>query len=310
MPPLRFDKLLDINSVLELGYSVHVSNDAKTENTKAGRTARQLLEEFLAWRAPLGSPDYVYLFKVRQLILTLGQGITRRKQTYLKECEAADHKRAEDLKQLNTSRNDDFWYAFWFRAATAAGIMAVAAAIGFALSESVLPFVPLHTEQHQEALNKAGFWPSILVAGVFAAVSRNIAKWLAQQKLEKVFRDYEIARQQAWIRYQKGKLKEYERTEDEVRRIFFDYTGRKAAKCVSYAAILNEEISTDKSLHREREKLSASIMTKTLLRFQQYRKARALAKRKKLNGTNGEAAKNGAVKPPAAPNPKQNALTS
>src|ERR1700732_2341229 len=101
---LRYHRLLDVNSVLELGYATHVCNDPKTETTRAGRTARQLMDEFLSWHAPQGSLDHVYHFKMRQLVLKLGNGITRRKQTYLKEVEAADHKRAEELKALNTAR--------------------------------------------------------------------------------------------------------------------------------------------------------------------------------------------------------------
>lgn len=282
--PLKFDQLLDVNSVLELGYSVHVTNDPKNEATKAGRTARQLIDEFQSWRAPVGSPDHVYLFKMKQLALTLGNGITRRKVTYLKEVEAADHKRTEALDRLTASRNDDFWWNFWLKAAAAAGIMAIAAAIGFALASTVLPFVPLRTEHAQNAVSEAGYWPSILVGGVFAALSRNVAKWLTQQRLEGVFREYEVARQQAWIRYQRGKLSEYERTEGEIRRLFYEYTGRRPARCVSYCAILNEEINTDKLLHRERKKMSENVLSRTLARFQKFRKSRALAKRKNGHG--------------------------
>jgi hypothetical protein len=269
---LRFDRVLDVSSVLELGYSVHVSNDPKTNRTKAGIAARQLLDELLSWKAPTGSPDHVYLFKVREVVIKLGNGITRRKQTYREEVDAANHKRVEELKALNIARNDDFWFALWVRSATAAGIMAIAAAIGFALAESVLPFVPLHTEH---AVEQAGYWPSILLAGVFAAISRNIAKWLSQLKFEHVFRDYEIARQQAWMRYQKGKLNEYELAEKDIRRFFHEYTGRKAPQCVSYAAILNEEISTDKSLNRERAKLSENVLVRTLAKLRhRFRKRR------------------------------------
>jgi hypothetical protein len=283
--PTRFHELLSVNSVLELGYALHVTNDQKAANSKAAITARQLIEEFQSWHAPTGSPDHIYLFQMRQLVLKLGQGITRRKQTFLNETEAADHERAQQLARLNTARNDDFWFAFWGKAATTAGVMAVAAAIGFALAESLLPFAPVRTEHQQDALNAAGYWPGILVAGVFAAITRNVSKWLSQQNLEKIFAHCEMAHRQAWWRYQKGKLAEYEHTEGEIRRLFFEYTGYKAPRCLSYSAIINEELDTDRSITRERAKLSENLLVRTLARFRRMR--RAHFRRIRRNGTNG-----------------------
>lgn len=262
--PKRFEYALDPNAVMELGYAMHVVDDPLSANTKAQKLAAQLIDNLMTARALAGSHDEVYLSKARAIVLSLGRGITRRKLTYRSDMEAADNYRALEISRIDSERSQAFWNTLLYRTLISGGI-------GFALMESLLPFVHLHFERSGSQVQMTGLAPSLLLALVFAAASKVGFAKMEDFRYRAIFQHYEWIRLQAIHRYERGKLKEFERNYVEIRRIWRDYTGRDAPRSVTFATVIADGIRTQEWLEKERRREMATLVQKFLLALQRWR---------------------------------------
>lgn len=272
----RFEYALDPSAVMELGYALHVVDDPLSAGTKARRLAEQLIDALMAARAPEGSPDHVYLCKARAIILSLGRGITRRKMSYRHDMEAADSYRALELSRIDSERTQSFWSNLLYRTLLSGGI-------GFALMESLLPFVHLHFQHNGSSVQMTGLAPSMLLALIFAAGSKVAFSKLEDIRYRSVFQHYEWIRLQAIHGYERGKLKEFERNYVEIKRVWRDYTGRDAPRSVTFATVIADGIRTQEWLERERNREMAGLTKKLVMALQTWRASRVAKQKEKAN---------------------------
>lgn len=260
----KFEHALDPNAVMELDYAMHVVDDPLSVNTKAQKLAAQLIDNLMTARTTMGSDDDIYLGKARAIVLSLGRGITRRKLTYRSDMEAADNYRALEISRIDNERTQAFWSTLLYRTLISGGI-------GFALMESLLPFVHLHFERSGSQVQMTGLAPSLLLALVFAAASKVGFAKLEDFRYRTIFQHYEWIRLQAIHRYERGKLKEFERNYVEIRRIWRDYTGRDAPRSVTFATVIADGIRTQEWLEKERRREMATLVQKFLLALRKWR---------------------------------------
>lgn len=275
----RFASILDVNSVLELGYASHASRDETLKGTKVAQLADKLMDDFLAMKAPAGTIDEAYLFKVRALVLALGNGVSRRKALYKEDLALATRYRDTELTRIDNSRRQSFWTNVVWRAVVSGGI-------GFALMESLLPFIHVAGGGGRATAPAfdASLAPSFLLALVFVAGSKVVFSTLNDMRFQRIFQHYEWLRLYAQKHYENGKLKEFERTHQEVRRLWQEYTGRKPTDCVTFASVLIEDIRTQEQMERARQRLSTNFMMRLLLKFQAWRKRAAKEREKGAHG--------------------------
>lgn len=258
-----FSQNLNINNVLELGYVLHVVNEEEANvlagkpPSTSGQIARRQINDLMRLKASPNTKDDEYLLKVRSIILSLGRGITRRKEAYKQEIKNAEQFKIEALKQYNLNRTEIFWKTVATRAFLAGGI-------GIALMQTLLALFEIKLTANSNALNDAGLAPSVFVGLIFIGLTKVVTQKLDDFKLSNIYTHYDWLVHQAQLNYVTGKLNEYKRAENEVTKYWHEYTKKRVPKTINFSNVLQEDIDILENWFKEREKFNTGMVKKAL----------------------------------------------
>ena len=264
----KFERILDPSSVMEIGYAIHVADDPVSVGTKSQRLAGNLVDDFdnliKIQDDKCDGDDIAYFFKARAIAVSLGRGISRRKLTYREDIERAEKYRALEIARIDKERTQTFWTTMLYRTLISGGI-------GFAIMETLRPFVHFHYEHAGTQVIMTGFAPSVLMALLFASGSKVVFSKMEDLRYRTIFAHFEWKRSQAIHAYESGKLYEFERNYTEIKRIWRDYTGHEAPESIPFAAVIAENIQTLKWQEQEQRRQMSSALARIMDSYRKWR---------------------------------------
>lgn len=282
--------LPDVDEALTVGYAIHVADDPALEGRNSKKLAQRRVDHFYEIKTNPGTPARAYYECVTGIAVSLGRGLTRRKEAYLKQLEKALANRNLRLDAMRMSRKGSrglnvLWrisrpFTYWLT-----GVL-VAQFIGLFTSMGVM----VHTAAHQQtsstfaagavvlAINIAG---SALLGAMFVALGKSVSAYWLSYVSSQIEKEYGTACYLADMHYEESKLLELTIYREQLRQAWRQYAGEEYPERISYQMVTEGDILARRRLE-QRAGLSNLGDLRSLVRFIQ--RVRNIGK--KRNGNN------------------------
>ena len=258
-------RLPNVDEVLNLGYAVHVADDPAS-GEEARSLARRVLDRFYSLRAS-NDTETAYLSSAEGIMLSMGRGITRRKQQWEKTLRQAEADRVAELVRLRAERfNNAYLNLIW--SLVQPGFLL---ALGYVTAQIVGLLVP---EQVAEATGHRA--PSIAFGLLFMLLGKWVSYMLLEKKRDEIELECRARSFQAQLAYDYGKLSEFRLYREQLCEAWKQYTDEEYPQTASYSMIMIGDAETRKRLEQQRESFGKTNIW--LLR----RIARLIRRNKKL----------------------------
>lgn len=244
-------RLPNVDEVLNLGYSIHVSDDPALVGKKSQDIAKRRVDLFLEIETEKGSPERAYYECVSAIANSLGRGITRRKENYMKALERALTERNERRIAYKESQKGSNGFNLGWRMLkpVALGLSGILTAQFVGLFTSIGSLV--HTtavEQSSTALGSAvltlviNIAASILMGVVFIIVGRSISLYMIGYRNRQIERDYRNECYIAELNYEEAKLLEFGIYRRQLCSAWQQYAGEEYPETISYQNVTEGDI--------------------------------------------------------------------
>lgn len=230
------------NEALDLGYASHCADDPALAGTYTQQIAIKAIKDHLTIEAEPNSPESAYLACVRGIILSHARGLTRRKQSWIKELGFADQERKAQLDRINESRKSSSLVS----AAWTVLNPLVLALSGYLAGKVIALVIPV-TIAAQTGKNL----PAILMGLVFILIGRAITYWNFDQQRNKIDQAYRSRCRHADLSYELGKRVEHKLYRERLCEAWEEYTGEKFPETASYEMVMAGDIATRQGLERQ-----------------------------------------------------------
>lgn len=236
--------------VLDAAYALYVVDSAPAEerHQEIYRMAQQIIDDFRRLYEGLeyGSADWIFMFSVQQIMVSLAKGIGRRKRELEEHLRAAREKRDRRLKIIsNNTMNMGLLKACW-RVLLWGGM-------GYFLTHSLL------SKTSAEATHNSQTLMSLAAAIACVLVGSFIRARVTSAQYSLIFNSFESDQLRAQTNYNKGALEEYKRAKRDAARAWEHLTHKKPTEWLAFDAVLAEDLAHSQSLSEREDRYSGTL---------------------------------------------------
>ncbi len=262
-------RLPNVDEALDIGYALHAADDPALAGTNQQAEARLIYTQFSNLKTEPGTPEDAYLRCIHGIVLSHARGISRRKDHWIKELNAA----ASDCKKKLDKIREAHWKT---NGLNAVWIMLKPLALGLSgyLAAQLLELI-LPAGVHEQTGTKL---PSILVALVFVLIGRSVTFLIHDAKRSRIDNELKARNYHATLAYELGKRQEYRIYRQRLCEAWLQYTGEEYPQTASYELVMAGDIETRQRIEREMQAFDRKAL------WLLGRIARLLRGRKKKNG--------------------------
>lgn len=232
-------RLPNVDEVINIGYAFHAVDDPALVGKQSQAVARQVVERFLALKAEPGTFEDAYLSAIKAIVLSHGRGLTRKKERYIKDLEAAREEKERLEEQIRESRKYTGKLAVMWKVLGPV----ILGVLGYLVAQVLSPIVP--EQVTDQTGDKA---PSILMGLVFVYIGRWLSTWYSNLVRNKIIAAYDSRCYLAELHYDLGKMKENRTYRAQLCEEWKQYTGEDFPDTASYLMIMEGDIETRQRL--------------------------------------------------------------
>lgn len=232
------------DEVMDLGLARHAADDRTLTGTIAQQDARQLVSNFMELKPRDGNDvEVAYISGAQAIALSHGRALTRRKEAWQAEMNAAQEHRELELGYLRQARHQNAYLnVAWSLLAPS-----ILALTGYLVAQVIGPWLP------DEITSQTGHkLPSILMSAVFVFVGRVTSFLIADFQRSLIDLQYHARIHVAQMAYAEGKLKEHKLYRTRLCDAWEQYTGEKFLATSSYEMVLLGDIKMLEQMEQQR----------------------------------------------------------
>lgn len=235
LPSLQF---LDPNHVTRLAYVFHTAGDPGAANALVSDMAQHEIESFAQIKAayPTLSREGIYLAEINAIIIGMANDITRRKKDYVRDLEAAD---SEYEAAYNRMVKGNMWSVILKGLYVVIKVICMGA-LGVFIAQTLAPFIP---EAVAHKTGRAG--PSFAMMTFFTLASYIVSYRMAEMSRMSIDTTRNWRKQEAVLKYDRGRLAAFRQNWTELVRLWRDYTGKPYEYTPFFEAVIAGELATD-----------------------------------------------------------------
>jgi hypothetical protein len=235
-------RLPNVDEALDIGYALHAADDPALEGKIQQQEAQYVYDSFRGLKAEPNSAEDAYLRCIHGIVLSHARGITRRKDLWIKDLQAAAKCRSDELDKIREAhwKNNGLNVIWILLKPLILGISGylVAQLLGLILPEEV----------HQQTGTKL---PSILVGLVFILIGRSITFLVKEAQRTQIETEFKVRSYQAILAYDLGKRQEYRLYRLRLCEAWLHYTGEEYPVTASYEMVMAGDIETREKMERQ-----------------------------------------------------------
>lgn len=240
--------LPNVDEVLDIGWAMHVADDPALdgpdgEPAYGKKQAQVIVDRFRQLQAPPHTAEDAWLRAAQAIALSLGRGITRRKDAWKKELESAANERQRRLDRIKESRESNQFLALAWKLAgpVALGLL------GFLVAK-VVGYLFVSDDISQQTGTKL---PAVLVGLVFVFVGRSLGFFWADTQRNTIEVEFRARCYHADLDYSLGKLQELNHYRTRLCEAWREYTHEEFPETASYRWVLAGDIETRRKLEEQ-----------------------------------------------------------
>lgn len=219
--------------VLDAAYALHVVDSASPEEREREiyHMAKHIIDDFhrLYEGVEHGGAEWVFLYSVQQIMVSLAKGIGRRKRILEERIAAAKEKRDRRLKAISSNTIKMGLLKACWRVLLWGGL-------GYLLTHSMLP-----NKADMEKASPA--YASLAAAIAFVLIGTFIRARVTSAHYNGIYNGYESDQLRAQAAYNEGALEEYRRAKRDAARVWEHYTHKKPTEWLAFDAVLAEDLA-------------------------------------------------------------------
>lgn len=232
--------------VLDAAYALHVVDSASDEERvgEIYHMARHIIDDFhrLYESVAYGGPEWVFLYSVQQIMVSLAKGIGRRKRELDDRMRAAKEKRDRRLREMSSNTIKMGFLRAGVRVLMWGGL-------GYALTAYI---TGKHAAQ-TAAIGEGSKAASLAAAIASILIGSFVRARITSAAYNRVYENCESLQLRAQSAYNKGALEEYRRAKRDAARAWERYTHKKPTEWLAFDAVLAEDLAHVRDLCEERE---------------------------------------------------------
>lgn len=254
IPDSRHDTIPDVSflgpdRVLDAAYALHVVDSAAPEEREREiyHMAKHIIDDFHRLYETMGpgSPEWVFLYSVQQIMVSLAKGIGRRKRILEERIAAAKEKRDRRLKAISSN-------TFKIGLLKACWRVVLWGGLGYLLTHSMLP-----NKVEMEKATPA--YASLAAAIAFVLIGTFVRARVTSLQYNGIYNGYESDQLRAQAAYNEAALEEYRRAKRDAARAWERYTHKKPTEWLAFDAVLAEDLAHVQDLCEREEQGKATF---------------------------------------------------
>lgn len=236
--------------VLDAAYALHVV-DSATDEEREGEIyhmAKHIIDDFhrLYESVAYGGPEWVFLYSVQQIMVSLAKGIGRRKRELEDRMRAAKEKRDRRLREMSSNTIKMGFLRAALRVLMWGGL-------GYALTSYLTGKHAAQAAAQTAAMGEGSRAASLAAAIASILIGSFIRARVTSAAYNRVYENCESLQLRAQSAYNKGALEEYRRAKRDAARAWERYTHKKPTEWLAFDAVLAEDLAHVRDLCEERE---------------------------------------------------------
>jgi hypothetical protein len=234
---------LNPDHLANIAYIIHVLADKDYAESPSAAVARKTFEEFVTLEAPLETPGGMYLHKVRALLVSFSNDISRQKREFVEKMRDA----IEDSRDSSTryQRGKESFYVLrsLIKMIPAAGLGTVGGIIAY-MSRGAVSI---------EIASKTGtIGPSVAIGIVVTIIAGYIGYRLDDHRRNRISARLQLRKTEAWYAYAQTRLLKMRLHLQNLHEVWYEYTKIPYWVPVeaSYTSLIEDEIRLGMQLQK------------------------------------------------------------
>jgi len=236
--------------VLDAAYALHVV-DTATPEEREGEIycmAKRIVDDFrrLYNGQEYGSPRWIFMYSIQQIMVSLAKGIGRRKREQEERLRASREKRDRRLKTMSSNTMAIGLLKACWRVALWGGL-------GYVLTHTLL------STSSAAATNQSPAFISLAAAIACVLIGSFIRARVTSAQYSHIYNSFESDQLRAQTVYSQAALEEYRRAKRDAARAWERYTHQKPTEWLAFDAVLAEDLAHAQDLCEREDRHSGTL---------------------------------------------------